>query len=145
MHYKEDYFKLYMFDIGLFCAKAEIKPADILLQGVDLVDDMNGALAEQFVLQELKTAGVSPLFYWGREGSGIAEIDFITQENGEIVPIEVKSAKNTKAKSLKVYMDEYQPAHIVRTSLANYGVFGNLYSVPLYMISEFTEIVKEKQ
>jgi predicted AAA+ superfamily ATPase len=140
MHYKEDYFKLYMLDIGLFCAKAEIKPADILLQGVDIVDNMNGALAEQFALQELKTAGVSPLFYWGREKS-TAEVDFITQAGGGIVPIEVKSAKNTRAQSLKVYMNDYHPACAVRTSLKNYGVVDNLYSIPLYMISEIVNII----
>jgi len=140
MHYKEDFFKLYMLDIGLFCAKAEIKPADILLQGVDIVDNMNGALAEQFVLQELKTAGVSPLFYWGREKS-TAEVDFITQAGGGIVPIEVKSAKNTRAQSLKVYMNDYRPARAVRTSLKNYGVVDNLYSIPLYMIAEIVNII----
>jgi len=140
MHYKEDYFKLYMLDIGLFGAQAEIKPADILADGADIVDGMNGALAEQFVCQELKAANISPLFYWGREGA-TAEIDFITQGNGEIIPIEVKSAKHTKSQSLKVFMHEHKPAHAVRTSLKNYGVMqtnfeGSLYSVPLYMISQ---------
>jgi predicted AAA+ superfamily ATPase len=141
MHYKESFFKLYMLDIGLFCAKAEITPADIFTPNVDLAGDMNGVLAEQFVLQELKSAGVSPIFYWGREGSGIAEIDFITQANGEIIPIEVKSAKNTKAQSLKVYMKEYKPKYAIRASLKNYGVSGNLYSVPLYLIGEMEHLL----
>jgi len=156
MHYKEDYFKLYMVDIGLLGAQAEIKPADIMASGADIVDDMNGALAEQFVCQELKAARVSPLFYWGREGS-TAEVDFITQGNsehrsGEIIPIEVKSAKHTKSQSLKVYMHEYKPAHSVRASLKNYGVAqtqfaqanfsGNLHSVPLYLISELLRVIE---
>jgi hypothetical protein len=153
MHYKEDYFKLYMIDIGLLGAQAEIRPADILAAGTDIIDDLNGALAEQFVCQELKTARVSPLFYWGREGS-TAEIDFITQGNTEhcsgVIPIEVKSAKHTKSQSLKVYMQEYKPKHVVRTSLKNYGVIqtafgGNLFSVPLYMISEVLHILTERQ
>lgn len=136
MHCKEDFFKLYMLDIGLFCAKAEIKPEDIFAPKADVVDDMNGALAEQFVLQELKASGVSPLFYWGRD-SGMAEIDFITQANGEVVPIEVKSAKNTKSQSLRVYMQEFQPTTAIRASLKNYGHEGNLYSVPLWMVGVF--------
>ena len=142
MHYKEDYFKLYMLDIGLMGAQAEISPADILAAGINIVDDMNGALAEQFVCQELKSAKVSPLFYWGREGS-TAEIDFITQGNGKIIPIEVKSAKHTKSQSLKIYMQEYKPTHAVRTSLKNYGIAENLYSVPLYMISQFLLAIGE--
>jgi hypothetical protein len=145
MHYKEDHFKLYMIDIGLFGAQAEIKPSDILTGGADIVDDMNGALAEQFVCQELKAAKISPLFYWGREGS-TAEIDFITQGNSmhsahEIIPIEVKSAKHTKSQSLKLFIKEYNPAYAVRTSLKNYGVENNLYSVPLYMISGLRNLI----
>ena len=142
MHYKEDFFKLYMLDIGLLAAQAEIRPADILAASTDMLDDMNGALAEQFVLQELKAAGISPIFYWGREG-GTAEVDFLTQGNGEIIPIEVKSAKHTKSQSLKVYIEEHKPAHAIRTSLKNYGVADNLYSVPLYMISELKKIIEE--
>ncbi|MCL2720976.1 MAG: ATP-binding protein [Treponema sp.] len=152
MYYKEDYFKLYMLDIGLFCAQAEIRPANILASGTDIVDDMNGALAEQFVCQELKAARVSPLFYWGREGS-TAEVDFITQGNdeqnpGEIIPIEVKSAKHTKSQSLKVYIQEYSPKYAVRTSLKNYGIAetkqaGNLYSIPLYLISQLLRLINK--
>jgi len=134
-------FKLYMLDIGLFGAKAEISPRDIFAPNVDISGCFNGALAEQFVCQELKSARISPLFYWGREKSQ-AELDFLTQSNGEIIPIEVKSARHTKAKSLQVYMREYNPAHAVRSSLKNYGVEGNLYSVPLYMISELMNIVQ---
>jgi predicted AAA+ superfamily ATPase len=151
MNYKEDYFKLYMIDIGLFGAQAEIKPADILMAGTDIVSGMNGALAEQFVCQELKAAKISPLFYWGRRNS-TAEVDFLTQGNGKIIPIEVKSAKHTKAQSLKVYMNEFKPAHAVRTSLKNYGVerlttcaangqASNLYSVPLYLISQLVDCI----
>ena len=140
MHYREDFFKLYMIDIGLFCAQAEIRPSDILAAGADIVDDMNGALAEQFVCQELKAALVSPLFFWGREGS-TAEIDFITQGNNDVIPVEVKSAKHTKSQSLKVYMKEYNPKCAVCTSLKNFGASGNLYSVPLYMISQFFTVM----
>jgi len=151
MHFREEYFKLYMLDIGLLGAQAEIKPEDILYTGADIVDDMNGALAEQFVCQELRAANISPLFYWGRSGT-TAEIDFLTQGEGvhlprEIIPIEVKSAKHTKSQSLKVYMNEHKPAHAVRTSLKNYGVIktdstGKLYSIPLYMISEVMHLLK---
>lgn len=138
MHYREDFFKLYMLDIGLFCAKAEIKPADIFAPKADIVDNMNGVLAEQFVLQELKISGISPIFYWGRV-QGTAEIDFITQIDGEIIPIEVKSSKKTKSQSLKVYMEEFQPKRAIRASLKNYGQEKGLYSIPLYMIGKFAQ------
>ncbi|MCL2759810.1 MAG: ATP-binding protein [Treponema sp.] len=135
MHYKEEFFKLYMLDIGLLGAQAEVRAADIFAAGADIVDDMNGALAEQFVCQELKTAKISPLFYWGRSHS-TAEVDFLIQGNNEIIPIEVKSSKHTKSQSLKVYVQEYNPKHTIRTSLKNYGVIQSLHSIPLYMISQ---------
>jgi len=141
MYFKNDFFKLFMIDIGLLCAQAEIRPAHILAAGTDIVDDMNGMLAEQFVCQELKAAGVSPLFFWGREGS-TAEIDFITQGERDVIPIEVKSAKHTKAQSLKVYMQEYNPSFAVRTSLKNFGIAGKLYSIPLYLISQLEKLLR---
>ena len=131
-----------MLDIGLFGAKAEISARDIFAPNVDLSAHFNGALAEQFVCQELISSKVSPLFYWGREKSR-AELDFITQYNGEIIPVEVKSSRHTKAKSLQVYMKEFKPRYAVRTSLKNYGVENNLFSVPLYMISELKSITQK--
>jgi predicted AAA+ superfamily ATPase len=148
MNYKENFFKLYMLDIGLLGAQAEIKPADILAAGSDIVGNMNGALAEQFVCQELKAAKIGSLFYWGRQNS-TAEVDFLIQGNGvagsgsEIIPIEVKSAKHTKAQALKVYIQEYRPAYAVKTSLKNYGIEGNLYSIPLYLISQLLELLNQ--
>ena len=38
-----------------------------------------------------------------------------------VYPVEVKSATNTKAKSLKVYMDAYNPPFAVKSSLKNYS------------------------
>lgn len=144
MHYKEDAFKLFMLDIGLLAAQAAIKPADILSADVDIIDDMNGALAEQFVLQEFVAAGISPIFYWGRD-KGKAELDFLIQGDGEIIPVEVKSAKRTKSQSLRVYREEYEPKHAVRTSLKNYGVVDGLISIPLYLISEILPIIKNAE
>jgi predicted AAA+ superfamily ATPase len=140
------FFKLYMLDIGLFGAKAEISPRDIFAPNVDISDNFNGAMAEQFVCQELKCVRhdswhLNPLYYWGREKSQ-AELDFLTQHNGEIIPIEVKSARHTKAKSLQVYIQEYKPKYAVRTSLKNYGVEGSMHSIPLYMISKLLELLR---
>lgn len=143
MHAELDSFKLFLLDIGLFCAMADIQPSDLLLKGKDIVSDMYGALAEQFVLQELKASGTSALYYWGRRGSGTAELDFLTQVNGlGIVPIEVKSGHNTKAKSLKTYISEYAPLVAVRTSLNQYRASDGLYEIPLYMISQMKEMIQ---
>jgi predicted AAA+ superfamily ATPase len=138
--YKDrEHFKIYMLDVGLLGAKANIDFFSFLSGDKTLFTEFKGALAEQFVLQELKVSGNSPIYYWGNE-SGKAEVDFIMQYKNEIIPIEVKSATNTKSQSLSVYMEKYKPAHAVRVSLKNLGTSEKLYSIPLYMIANLREL-----
>jgi predicted AAA+ superfamily ATPase len=133
-------FKLYSLDIGLLGAQSEVSQKDIFLPDVDLTNDFNGMLAEQFACQELKAADISPLFYWARDGA-MAEIDFITQHDGEVIPIEIKSASNTKSKSLQSFINDFHPKHAVKSSLNNYNVGNGVYAIPLYRISDFYEII----
>lgn len=69
-------------------------------------------------------------YYWESERG--AEIDFVIQREGQLIPIEVKSADNTKAKSLKVYLDTYKPAYAIKLSAKNLGFEGGKKTVPLY-------------
>ncbi len=69
-------------------------------------------------------------YYWESERG--AEIDFVIQRKGQLIPIEVKSADNTKAKSLKVYMDTYKPAYAIKLSAKNFGYEDKKKIVPLY-------------
>jgi predicted AAA+ superfamily ATPase len=89
-------------------------------------------MAEQFVLQELKPKNL-PICYWSNN-TGSAEVDFVIQYEDKIIPIEVKSGENTKAKSLGVYMEKYAPEIAVRASLLNYKKRENLIDIPLYAI-----------
>ena len=65
-------------------------------------------------------------------GNPSAEIDFVIQRDGQLIPIEVKSADNTRAKSLKVYMDTYKPAYAIKLSAKNFAFEDNKKVVPLY-------------
>ena len=58
-------------------------------------------------------------------------MDFIIQKEG-IIPIEVKAADNTKAKSLNLYMKTYNPEYAIKLSTKNFGIEGNKKTVPLY-------------
>ena len=69
-------------------------------------------------------------YYW--ESARGAEIDFVIQREGQLIPIEVKSADNTRAKSLKVYMDMYKPAYAIKLSAKYFGREDNKKIVPLY-------------
>ena len=84
-------------------------------------------------MQELKSIKDVELSYWGND-TGNAEVDFVLQCDSQVIPVEVKSGTNLKAKSLKTYMDKYEPKYAVRTSLADYKQTDNLYDIPLYMI-----------
>ena len=76
-----------------------------MLEGDALFREFKGALTEQFVLQQLKTLENMDLFYWTND-QGTAEIDFLLEYDGRVIPLEVKAGINLQAKSLKVYRVE---------------------------------------
>lgn len=127
------YFKVYMSDVGLLRAKSRVSVSTILEES-GLYTRYKGAFAENYVLNELRALGKEP-FFW-RSGN-TAEVDFIYEEDGEIVPVEVKSADNTQAKSYKQFCKKYQPKKGVKLSRKN--IAENLcdstttYHIPLYL------------
>jgi len=141
--YKEpSIFKLYMNDVGLLSARAGLDIKLYIDDNDRTFSHYKGGLAEQFVLQELiATNNKLPIYYWAAE-KNTAEVEFVVQYNDKIIPIEVKSGKNVKSESLKMYRNEYAPACAIRTSLKNYGVIDGLYSIPLYMIGSLSAILQ---
>ena len=123
-----DAFKIYVSDLGLLCAKKDLAANDILYM-VEEINDFKGGMAENYVNVQLTINGYRT-YYW--ESARGAEIDFIIQRDGQLIPIEVKSADNTRAKSLKVYMDTYKPAYAIKLSAKNFGLEDNKKTVPLY-------------
>jgi predicted AAA+ superfamily ATPase len=140
--YEEAAFKLYMLDVGLLSAKSGLTARDLAQGDPEVFNHFRGALTEQYVLQEIKANSRAQAFYWANDKKkGMAEVDFLIQHEGEIIPIEVKASLNLKAKSLKAYMDYYKPKTAIRTSLARYGKNGSLLDIPLYLMGEFARIV----
>ena len=123
-----DAFKIYVSDLGLLCAKKDLAAADILYMGEEL-DDFKGGMAENYANVQLSINGYNT-YYWESERG--AEIDFVIQRDGQLIPIEVKSADNTRAKSLKLYMDTYKPAYAIKLSAKNFGYEDQKKIVPLY-------------
>ena len=127
------YFKMYMSDIGLLRAKSNVS-ADIILEESVLYDRFKGAFAENYVRNELNAIG-KETYFW-RSGN-TAEIDFIYQEDSHIIPVEVKSADNTQAKSYKQFCKKYEPDKGIKLSQKN--IAENqcektiTYSIPLYL------------
>ena len=123
-----DAFKIYVSDLGLLCANKDLAANDILYM-VEEINDFKGGMAENYVNVQFSINGYRT-YYWESERG--AEIDFIIQRDGQLIPIEVKSADNTRAKSLKVYMDTYKPAYAIKLSAKNFGFEDNKKIVPLY-------------
>lgn len=135
------YFKVYMADVGLLRRKSNVNYRTIL-EGDTSFIHFKGALTENYIMTQLKCLGVES-YFWRTKAD--AEIDFISDHEGILLPIEVKSADNTKAKSLHMFCNRYQPKMAVKTSLKNVGdnMDGDthVWSIPLYMIYRLKEYV----
>lgn len=123
-----DSFKIYVSDPGLLCAKKDLVADDVLYM-VEELNDFKGGMAENYVNLQLTISGYNT-YYWKSERG--AEVDFIIQREGQLIPIEVKSADNTRAKSLRLYMDTYKPAYAIKVSAKNFAFQDNKKIVPLY-------------
>jgi hypothetical protein len=123
-----DAFKIYVSDLGLLCAKKDLTATDILYM-VDEINDFKGGMVENYVEVQLTINGYKTYYWASKRG---AEIDFVIQRNGQLIPLEVKSADNVKAKSLNVYMDTYKPAYAIKLSTKNFGFENGKKTVPLY-------------
>ena len=126
------YFKVYMSDIGLLRAKSKVSVRTIM-EETDLYIRYKGAFAENYVLNELKAIGIEA-FFWRANTS---EVDFVYEQEGEIIPVEVKSADNTQAKSYRQFCKKYSPVKGFKLSQKNISL--NLcentetYNIPLYL------------
>ncbi|TSA31253.1 MAG: ATP-binding protein [Porphyromonadaceae bacterium] len=132
-------FKLFLVDIGLLTAMGDID-AKTLLEGNALFSEFKGALTEQYVFQQLNNTDEFVIYYWSAERS-TAEVDFIAQYNGLVVPIEVKAEENLQAKSLKVYREKFSPKVSIRTSMSDFRKQDWLTNLPLYAISELRKVL----
>ncbi|MCR5836663.1 MAG: ATP-binding protein [Lachnospiraceae bacterium] len=135
------YFKVYMSDVGLLRKKSNVNYRTIL-EGDTSYIHFKGALTENYVMTQLKCMGVDS-YFWRTKAD--AEIDFLSDYEGVIVPIEVKSADNTKAKSLHLFCNRYNPKMAIKTSLKNVGdnmdCKTHVWSLPLYAFFRLKEYI----
>ncbi|MBQ3305908.1 ATP-binding protein [Candidatus Saccharibacteria bacterium] len=125
-------FKLFFSDIGLLGAKAQIPPQTIMDSGV-LFEEYKGAFAEQFVFQELR-ARKTPTYYYSNDDSK-GEIDFLIQDEDQIVPVEVKSGKNLASVSLNNFVSKWDIPRGVKVSILPYKKNDKIDNFPLYLVS----------
>lgn len=114
-------FKLYMVDLGLMGAMVKTDPAQVLIKN-DIFKEYKGGMTEQYVLQQMKSKGVSPIYYHNTDNSRL-ELDFVIQRNAQMVPIEVKAEGNVRANSLTALLGKRPELHAERFSMLPYKGF----------------------
>lgn len=135
------YFKVYLADVGLLRRKSNVNYRTIL-EGDSAYVHFKGALTENYVMTQLKCLGMDA-YFWRSKAD--AEVDFLSDYEGVLMPIEVKAADNAKAKSLQMFCRKYHPRLAIKTSLKNVGdnMDGDthVWSIPLYAIFRLKEYV----
>lgn len=125
-------FKLYLFDVGLLGAMAATEPAQVLISN-RVFAEYKGGMTEDFVLQQLTSRGIAPIYYHSTDNSRL-ELDFVIQHNCRVLPIEVKAEGNVRTNSLTALMRSDPDMKAVRLSMLLYREQGQLYCVPLYAV-----------
>ena len=126
---EDNNFKLYLLDTGLLSSLYRARMEDVLPQG-DKAAVFRGGLTENYVCQQLVTAGIKP-YYWGVASKSEVEFVFETR-GGRVVPVEVKSGKNVGAKSVRSFADKYEVPYVVKVTAKNFGFENGVRNLPLY-------------
>lgn len=132
-------FKLFFFDVGLLKYAAGISNKDIVL---DTEFQLKGPLAENYCLQQLiPQFDVKPHYYSPAQNY---EVDFILQNESEIIPVECKAGKNTISASFKRYRNEQKPNLAIRFSELPYKEQGDMINIPFYLAGQIKKLRAER-
>lgn len=125
----ENQFKLYINDTGLLCAMYgfEVKKA-ILTNSIK--GNAKGGIYENIIAECLIKKGYQ-LYYYKPDNDH--ELEFLIEQNGEVIPIEVK-AGNTATISLNNFMKDYHPSIVYKLANSNLGFSDNKKTIPHYMV-----------
>ena len=123
-------FKLYMSDIGMLTMKSGMAQQTILSQ-LEEENGFLGVMSENYVAQALTCNGF-PLKYWRNENT--AELDFVVQIEGKVIPMEVKKGLRTKSVSMTMFVKKYKSPYSIRISGKNFGFDNQIKAIPLYAV-----------
>lgn len=132
----EKVFKTIFLDIGLLQALCGIDWGKVA-EKEDFISVYRGILAEQFVGQEIMAytsiSHFKPLYYWKREERGSsAEVDYLVEHDGGVVPLEVKSDKAGRLRSLHLFNQKFHPKKSFVVSSHPSSTLDSLQWIPFY-------------
>jgi predicted AAA+ superfamily ATPase len=128
-------FRIYLSDMGMFSYQSGINPVSFITG--DGRDSLSGIFYENFAAEELGSRGI-PLFYWS--GKAKAEFEFILNDNGFAIPLDVKRTKGSLS-SLRKFREHNRFSYAVKVSRNNYG-FDNdtgTLTIPFYELFLFAD------
>jgi Predicted ATPase (AAA+ superfamily) len=135
------FYKAILLDVAISQKILGVETGSWILQPLQAFVN-KGAVVEAFVGQEI-LAYADPrqkaqLYYWQRMvRNSMAEVDYLLQDQEDIIPIEVKSGHGTTLKSLNMFLETHPRASYgVRFSAQNYSVYDRVYSHPLYAVAQ---------
>jgi len=145
-HMNEKKFKLLFLDVGLVKCACNLDLELLFKEDLLLLND--GALAEQFVGQELLAYrgkdDMKHLFFWVREKKNTsAEVDYIIAVDSHILPLEVKSGATGTLRSLKILLEDKKIPFGVRISESPLAYTDQVLSIPFYLIEQLPRLAKE--
>lgn len=142
--------RLQLLDTGLVNYFAGVQQE--IFESKNILDVYKGKIAEHIVAQELDTVYPSLLkniHFWVREKKqSSAEVDFVIPYNNKIIPIEVKSGKSGKLRSLHQFMDKCPHKYAVRVYNSNFSIIQTktisgksfyLMNLPFYLVHKIKE------
>lgn len=125
-------FEVFMIDIGLLSSDYQINYEDIMGDRRNMSSN-NNALNEQFAFQELLfNKNINDFYYWTSDAT--ARIEFVFEDSGQIVPIDINIDGNKKAQSLKVFKERYNNAMSVRITYEKFSMNNGILNIPIYAI-----------
>lgn len=128
-------FELYHLDHGLLRVMCGIPYTKVKVD-LETMEDMNGALLEQMVLSELTmNKTVNKLYFW--ISGATARVDFVFEDDGQVVPVDVQSRTRRKAQSMKVFNSKYRNHMAIRISLDGLSFTKGVLNIPLYGLWNF--------
>ncbi|MBS0654359.1 MAG: ATP-binding protein, partial [Verrucomicrobia bacterium] len=128
---EENVFKLYLFDVGLLGAMSKITPS--MIHDYDY-GSYKGFFAENYLAQAFLVNGQLSLYSWQEK---TAEVEFLFEQGGHAIPIEVKSGWVTQAKSVKIFVEKYHSPYYIIFSAKPLSAREHVQRYPLYLADQF--------
>jgi len=125
-------FELFLNDVGLLSEIYNMAYSDIS-NAFETNNDYMKAMTEQFAYQELRyNKEIGELWYWISDAT--AKIEFLFEDSGIIIPIEINLTNNTKAQSIKVFKARYNPPMIIKITMDRFSMESGVMELPLFSV-----------